>query len=267
MSVSRILNHDTPVVEQIQECISSIRREPAAVTRRVALAQLYMAVRDWQKAADQLERAAQLAPACIPLATAYREAIRCEMFRDQVFAGARVPSVSDAAPRWLNSLASALHQQALGELEQAAQIRAHAFAEAETCRFHVDEQPATWLADADSRLGPVCELFMHGQYHWIPFTSIATLAMEAPVDLRDLFWAPCSVQLLDGQAFHALLPCRYPADQSEEEDDLLLGRRTQWRDLGADTWIGGGQKILIGDDREFPILTVRSIVNMGAGRN
>lgn len=262
MSVSRkSLNHETPVAEQIQECISSIRKEPAEVKHRVALAQLYMAARDWQKASDQLERAAQLAPVCMPLAAAYRETIRCEMLRDQVFAGARLPSMPDAAPRWLSALASALHQQALGGLEQAAQIRSQAFEEAEACRFEVDGKPATWLADADSRLGPVCELFMDQEYHWVPFSDIAVLETQAPEDLRDLFWLPCSVQMRDGQSFSALMPCRYPQDLPEEEDALLLCRKTGWRDAGQDIWLGSGQKVLVTDSDEFPALSVRRIVN------
>ena len=101
----------------------------------------------------------------------------------------------DAAPRWLSALASALHQQALDGLEQAAQIRSQAFEDAEACRFEVDGKPATWLADADSRLGPVCELFMDQEYHWVPFSDIAVLETQAPEDLRDLFWLPCSVQM------------------------------------------------------------------------
>lgn len=262
MSASRkTLSHLTPVADQIQECISSIRKEPAEAQHRLALAQLYMATRDWQKASDQLERAAQLAPACIPLATAYREVIRCELFREQVFAGTRLPSMPEAAPGWLSMLASALHQQALGELEQAAQIRAQAFEEAEACSFDVDDQPATWLADADSRLGPVCELFMDREYHWVPFSQIAVLETQAPEDLRDLFWLPCSVQMRDGQSFSALMPCRYPQDLPADEDDILLCRKTAWRDAGQDTWLGSGQKVLVTDSGEFPALSVRSIVN------
>lgn len=254
------LNHDIPLTDQIQECISSIRQEPAEVKHRVALAQLYMATRDWQKASDQLERAAQLAPACIPLAAAYREAIGCEIFRDQVFAGARLPSMLDAAPRWLNILASALHQQA-NDPEQSAHLRSQAFDEAEACSFEINGQSATWLADADSRLGPVCELFMDREYHWVPFSDISVLETEAPEDLRDLFWLPCSVQMRDGQSFSALLPCRYPQNLPEDEDDILLCRKTDWRDAGQGTWLGSGQKVFVTDSDEFPALSVRRIVN------
>lgn len=260
-SSQKALNHDIPITDQIQECISSIRKEPAEVKHRVALAQLYMATREWQKAADQLERAAQLSPSCIPLAAAYNEAIRCEMLRCQVLAGERLPTIPESAPGWLSMLASALHQQALNNLELAAQARSQAFDQAEACSFEINGQPAAWLADADSRLGPVCELFMNGEYHWIPFSNIAVLEMEAPVDLRDLFWLPCSVQMTDGQSFSALIPCRYPEGPSADEDDVLLCRKTDWHDAGENTWVGAGQKILVTDSDEFPVLSVRRVLN------
>lgn len=261
------LNHGMPVADQIQECMSSIRKEPAEEKHRVALAQLYMATREWKKASDQLERAAQLAPACIPLAAAYGEAIRCEMIRGEVLAGQRLPAMPASAPGWLSLLASALQQQAMNDLEQAAQLRAQAFDAAEACSFEINGQPAAWLADGDSRLGPVCELFMERECHWLPFSDIAVLETEAPEDLRDLFWLPCRVQLVDGQSFSALLPSRYPQDLAVDEDDILLCRKTQWRDAGQDTWLGMGQKLLVTDSGEFPVLSVRSIVNTNAPRD
>ena len=166
-----------------------------------------------------------------------------------------------SAPGWLSLLASALHQQALNNLEQAAHIRTQAFDAAEACSFEINGQPAAWLADGDSRLGPVCELFMDREYHWVPFSDIAVLETEAPEDLRDLFWLPCRVQLLDGQSFSALMPGRYPQDLAVDEDDILLCRKTQWRDAGQDTWLGMGQKLLMTDSGEFPVLSIRSIVN------
>lgn len=262
MPSQKALNHDLPVADQIQECISSIRKDPADVKYRVALSQLYMATRQWQKASDQLERAAQIAPACLPLAAAYNEAIRCEMLRSRVFTGERSPTIQESAPGWLKMLTSALREQASNNLEQATQMRNQAFDEAAVCRFEVDGQSVAWLADADSQLGPVCELFMDGDYHWIPFSGIAALKLEAPMDLRDLFWMPCSVQLVDGQAFHALMPSRYPDNQAADSDDnALLCRKTEWHEIGHETWIGVGQKTLIADNAEFPILSVRSVVN------
>ena len=50
------------------------------------------------KALEQLQLCAQLDPSCEPMARAYREAIRCEVLRAEVFAGKKSP-FSWASPR------------------------------------------------------------------------------------------------------------------------------------------------------------------------
>ena len=48
---------------------------------------------EWERAVTQLDAAAQLDPIALPMAQAYRAAIRCEMLRARVFAGARTPTI------------------------------------------------------------------------------------------------------------------------------------------------------------------------------
>ena len=52
----------------------------------------------WDRALSQLQVAAQLSPLAIPMAQTYREAIRCELYRAEVFAGRRQPSLLGTPP-------------------------------------------------------------------------------------------------------------------------------------------------------------------------
>ena len=45
---------------------------------------------EWDRALTQLTAAAELDPLAVPMAQTYRAAIRCEMLRERVFAGARI---------------------------------------------------------------------------------------------------------------------------------------------------------------------------------
>lgn len=265
MSLSnKTLDHGMPIIEQIQESMAAIRKSPAEARHRVALAQLYMASREWQKAVAQLECAATLSPACIPLAGAYTQAIECEQLREKVLSGERSPEMFETAPGWFATLLSALHALAKGDSVKAADLRERAFDEAEVCAVEINDEPALWLADADSRLGPICELFVEGKYHWVPFSDISMLEADAPQDLRDLFWLPCHVKMRDGRSFSALMPCRYPGQCTTESDDILLCRRTEWVDAGEGGWVGAGQKLLITDKGEYSMLALRSLVNQDA---
>ena len=41
-------------------------------------------------------------------------------------------------------------------------------------RGSLNGQPFEWVADADSRLGPVMEAIINGRYYWVPFARLAS---------------------------------------------------------------------------------------------
>ena len=47
-----------------------------------------------------------------------------------------------------------------------------------------------WIADADPRLGPVLEVFVNGNYMWVPFARVHAMQFDPPADLRDQVWMP-----------------------------------------------------------------------------
>ncbi|MBF2998639.1 virulence protein SciE type, partial [Pseudomonas aeruginosa] len=73
----------------------------------------------------------------------------------------------------------------------------------------IGEAPFAWLADADTRLGPVLEVIFNGRYAWLPMSNLRSLKVEAPSDLRDLVWLPAELTLANGGVTVALLPARY----------------------------------------------------------
>jgi protein involved in temperature-dependent protein secretion len=44
----------------------------------------------------------------------------------------------------------------------------------------IDSAPFEWIADADMRLGPVCEAIINGRYYWLPFSHLSRVDIEAP---------------------------------------------------------------------------------------
>jgi len=76
-----------------------------------------------------------------------------------------------------------------------------------TGRLHDDqgEHAFAWLADADMRLGPVLEAFVHGRYYWVPLERLARVRLDPPEDLRDAVWMPAHLDLRGGGEALALL--------------------------------------------------------------
>jgi type VI secretion system protein ImpE len=215
---------------------------------------------DWQRALNQLQVSAQLAAGAIPMAQTYREAIRCEAFRAETFAGKRTPHVLGEPPSWIGLLVESLEKLAHGHVAAAENLRAQAFDQAPAKGGTIDGKAFEWIADADPRLGPVCEAIIDGKYYWVPFERLARVKVEPPADLRDVVWASAELELATGAKQIALLPARYPGTESAEKDALRLSRMTEWREVGPSTYAGIGQRMWATDAGEFALLDTREIV-------
>ena len=124
-------------------------------------------------------------------------------------------------------------------------------------------RPFESITDADPRIGARLEVFAAGQYMWLPFEQLESVKMEAPKKLRDLLWAPALVR--PGAKFagmemgEALLPIIAPLTWQEEDGALRLGRTTEWREAETGDEVPVGQKLLLVDGEEFPILELREL--------
>lgn len=246
-----------PLSKQASDLVQALRKAPTNAKLRVHYAQLCMVMGDWERAVGQLQTAAQITPEAIPMAQAYREAIRCERMRERVFNGELTPFTLGEPGSWLQLLFKSLASAGQGNPEQAAALQAQAFEQAPETAFLIDGQAVQWIADADSRLGPVCEMFLNGNYYWIPFEDIQKLEIDPPSDLRDLVWLPARLTLNNGDQHPVLVPARYPSSHAQNNDALALSSLTEWSAIHQDFWIGKGQRMLVSSNGEHPVLDVR----------
>jgi Protein of avirulence locus involved in temperature-dependent protein secretion len=124
-------------------------------------------------------------------------------------------------------------------------------------------QPFESLTDADPRIGARLEVFAAGQYTWMPFEHIASVRVEAPKRLRDTLWAPTIVRPAESfsglELGEALLPVIAPLTWQQEDGNLRLGRVTEWYELEDGDQVPFGQKLLLVDGEEFPLLELREL--------
>jgi len=236
-----------------------VRGAPENPELRVFLFQLLCVQGDWERARDQLRVVAELAPTALPLVHVYGTAITCELLRRDVFAGTRTPLVMGEPLPWLASLLQALAAEAQGRAAEAGTVRAQALEDAVAVPGTIDGKPFDWLADADSRIGPVCEAIIDGKYYWVPFERIASVVLEAPADLRDVVWARAQLRLTNAGEIAALIPARYPGSEAGDDDAIRLARKTAWDEVAPGVFHGRGQRMLATDDGEFSLLDVRRI--------
>lgn len=245
--------------DALTELQAQVRKEPANPRYRIFLFQVLTVLGQWERAVNQLNVIGELDAASLPMVQTYREAIRCELLRAEVFAGRRSPLIFGDPEPWIAWLLEALRLTAASQHAPAQVVRARAFEAAPAVAGILDGQSFAWLADADPRLGPVMEAVIDGCYYWIPFGRIRTIRLEQPADLRDFVWMPAHFTWANAGETVGLIPARYPESHLAADPLLQLGRKTEWRDCGEGTWLGLGQRLLATDSGEFSLLDIRAI--------
>jgi type VI secretion system protein ImpE len=242
-------------IEQLKQ---EVRKSPRDARLRTFLFQIFCVTGAWDRALTQLSVAAELDALAIPMAQAYRAAIRCEMLRARVFEGKRSPTIFGQPENWMSLLVEANRVLAAGKPDEAESLRDAAFAEAPEAAGTLDGQAFIWIADADQRLGPMLEAIIDGKYYWIPFHRLQSLTLEPPADLRDQVWMPAHFVWSNGGDAVGFIPTRYPGS-AEASPDLALSRRTEWQPQG-NWFLGLGQRMLTTDSGEdMPLMDLRSL--------
>lgn len=257
-SAERSLREGDPAaaLARLQE---DVRARPSDAKLRIFLFQLLCVLGQWDRALNQLKVASEMEPLALPMAQMYGDAVRCEAVRDEVFEGRKSPMILGEPDQWLALLIESRLRAARGETAQAEELRLRAFEDAPVSSGALNGQAFEWIADADSRLGPVLEAIINGRYYWVPFARLATVTIEEPDDLRDLVWMPAQLRFQNGGESLALIPTRYPGSAASADGAVALARKTEWEAFADDAYRGIGQRILATDTGETPFLELRTL--------
>jgi len=239
---------------------AAIRKAPTDSDLRFTLFQTLAATGDWEGASNQLVAYSELTGRQSPLGVIFNDLIKAEVLRKLVFEGVKHPVVFGEPPEWLPLLVQAGVHFAHSEWEAAMSLRSQALDAAPGVSGTVNGQPFQWLMDGDTRLGPVLELMMKGTYYWVPQQRVKELTFADPSHLRDRVWVAVEVTFATGGTTHAFMPVRYPGAGGWAADPTLqLAKRTSWDTPSEGIYFGTGQRVLMTDAAEIPLLEVRTL--------
>lgn len=207
-----------------------LRSNPTDTQRRSFLFELLSFAGQYDRAEKQLDALAKAGAMAEAGVATYRAAIVAERVREHMFAVGDYPK--DPAPPSRGG----------------------------TC----NGEPFTTIEDADPRIGARLEVSAGGRYLWIPFAHLASVAIEAPKNLRDLRWIPARLhtgeEIRHMELGNVLLPALSPSAWRSEDAELRLGRATDWEELPDGDFAPVGQKVLRIDGREMPLVDIRQLV-------
>lgn len=218
---------------------AELRDNPGDTRRRTFLFELLCFAGEYDRAEKHLDVLAQGGNEAELGALLYRAAMAAERTRDDLFRKKEYPraAVEGTAP---HPVSGTLNGQPFEELE-----------------------------DGDPRIGARLEVYAAGQYLWIPLEHIKSVEIQPPKRLRDLLWTPALVRtgpsFKDKELGEVLIPVLAPQTYRHADDTVRLGRMTEWQETEDGDVVPVGQKMLLVDGEDFPILELRRLEIAAAG--
>lgn len=206
-----------------------LRSDPHNVPRRTFLFELLCFQGQFERAWKQLEVIETADPSSYLGTTWFKQVLRAEEMRQEMFRKGELPD----------------------RLDEEASVSGT-----------LNGEPFSDIRDADPRIGPRLEMIAGGRYVWIPFSELTSVTVSPPKLLRDLYWASAELggmgPVPEG-ANEVLLPAMTALSWQAKDEMVRLGRLTEWAELDTGEESPVGQKLLLVDDEDFPLLEVREL--------
>src|SRR5581483_741580 len=127
---------------------------------------------------------------------------------------------------------------------------------------YVDGREFEGLRDTDDRFGSVLEVFLGGDYVWVPFEQVRRLTLDPPAGVLDAAFRPGHLALANGPELRVLVPLVYPGSH-RAGGEFALGRETDWPEAPGGLACGVGARVLMVGDEELPLGECRQIDLLG----
>jgi type VI secretion system protein ImpE len=217
------------LTEAVQALGEEVRNHPLDARRRTFLFELLCFAGEYDRALKHLDLLSDASQSAGIGAFLYRSAIHAEKLRQQMFADRAYPSAKPSA-----------------------------------CFPGIrDGTSFARIADADERIAGSLEAFVAGSYTWIALEQIASIEIPQPRRLRDLLWTPAFIHTAPAYSSlefgEVLLPVLSPLSWKHPDDAVRLGRCTIWEEIPGSGSVPFGQKLLLIDDQEIPILELGKV--------
>jgi type VI secretion system protein ImpE len=247
------------LAEAVSAANEGVRRKPADLGARVLLAEMLVFAGNLERADVILDAASEANPAAATVIAEFRQLLRAEVARRQVFRDGRLPEfLGEPAPQERARLAALVASRA-GDAAEAARRAEEAERLRGTLPGHAGDVAFTDFRDADDLLGGTLEvLTTTGKYYWVPAARVADVTLHPPRRPRDLAWRRASLIVADGPDGEVYMPVIYWSDAPDLSDDLRLGRATDWRE-NAGLVRGVGQRTFLVGNAALGIMELTTL--------
>jgi type VI secretion system protein ImpE len=246
--------------QAIQELTQQVKARPTDTSLRVFLFELLSFEGAWDRADKQLDVIATQADGAVAelAVQVYRDLIAAERVRRAVFHGDALPKFLLSPPSYIDQSVLLVKKMVAAPKEAVALLpAAEELYPALAGRF--GDSLFSTFRDADDRLAPVLEVFHGADYVWLPLEQIGRLQVSEPKSLRDLLWARAKVETYEQSVGDVFVPALYVDTHTHADDQVRLGRMTNWQAIEDQLVCGAGQRVFLVDHEERSLLELRDV--------
>jgi type VI secretion system protein ImpE len=248
------------LAEGLAAATAAVKKSPSDLGQRVLLAELLTFSGNLERADVILDAASQIDPSALTVVAEFRQLLRAEMARRQLYRDGRVPEfLGEPEPTEQASLAALVALRAGDPAEALAKAE-----EAETIRPRISGVMGKTSFDdfrdaSDLHPGFIETLTSTGKYYWIPTSRIQTMMFHPPKRPRDLMWRRCSMAVTNGPDGDVYIPVTYFSEPDTTDDAHRLGRETSWSEDGNGPIQGYGQRTFLVGEEALGIMDLQTL--------
>lgn len=245
--------------EAVGAAQQALRKAPTDIGARVLLAELLAFDGNLERADVILDAASVIDPSTAVVVAEFRQLVRADMARRQLFRDGRVPEfLADPTEVQRRQLAALVAIRAGDAAEAANQASAAEAARPRTPGRHA-ETAFDDFRDADDLLAGSFEvLTTTGKYFWIPTERVVSVEFHPPKRPRDLLWRRASMSVSEGPDGDVYIPTIYATDEAISHQ-LRLGRETDWRQAPGGPVRGVGQRVFLAGDGDLAVMDITAL--------
>ena len=240
--------------------IAQVKSNPADQGKRLFLFELLAFAGELDRARRQIDALKYDELELQAATSGYRQLLDSEEARRKVFHdGAQPKFLTPDQPEHVRLRLEALAHLRANRRAEAAEALDRAAEATPQITGQLNDRPFDGLRDCDDLFGGVLEVFAQGGYFWVPLEKVDLIATNPPKFPRDLLWMPARLETHGGESGQIFLPALYPDSYSHSDDEVRLGRKTDWLGDDAGPVLGRGLRMFLAGDDASTLLEWRQL--------
>ena len=243
----------------ISTSIEQVKQRPTDLSLRTSLFELFCFQGELDRGEKHLEVVAQQDTKSEWAVQVYRNVLAAERSRRRLWSDGLSPEFLLDPPEYVRWHLQAINRLREGNLSEANELLAKSAERRSDVLATIGESPAAAFQDCDDVLAPVLELIVLRDYVWLPLEQVRELEIMKPERPRDLIWVPVRFVLQDESQRRGYMPVLYPGTHQHPDDQVKLGRKTDWQETDAGPVRGVGQKMFLHGEDAISLLELGDV--------